>query len=787
MNRLTGKRVWQGSWIWTEKPQGQGNSNELVWFRRTFDVPGENCLLTVHVSADSRYRLFVNGISVGTGPCKGDANRQYFETYDVTYLLRPGKNIIAAKVLHYGAGGPMTMSGPTSVWCSPWGAFILDGELTSASGETVEPLHTDQSWKCKRDPSYALVQDSWMSAGWLGGMERVDGTAALPGPEQVAYEAADWAQAVSAHKPMNEYGILTTYPLTARTIPMLYETPAGFAGTVRTSLEAVAAEKCPVYAAPGSTDWIELDAGELTTGYVKIAFIGGRGASVRIRYAECYESRTADGKRQKGMRDDWAAEGQMLVGDTDAYLVSGHGTEEAEEWYEPFWFRTFRYVRLEWTAADEPLVIARVDYRETGYPLQVEADFRSSAPEFRPLWDISVRTLRRCMHETYEDCPYYEQLQYTMDTALQALFTYSISGDDRLARKAIHDYHCSRLPDGMLQSRFPSVEPQVIPGFSLYWIGMLHDHYRFFGDAEWIRMYLPTADGVLEWFRRHIGEDGLVGPADPHYWSFIDWVADWPRGVPPANAEGSMAVHSLLFAAALQQAAELNQAIGRAATATEYRELSNRLNEAVRRTCWSEERQLFHDGPGVHDYSQHTQLWSVLSGLTAGDAAKRLMRQTLDDKSLAQASYPMMHFLFRAVSAAGLYDEAYGLWQPWHEMADRHLTTWAESPVGNRSDCHAWGALPLYEFPAEVLGVKPGAPGFASIRIEPKPGPLMWAEGTAVTAQGPVRIRWEHKEGLFRIQVKGPADIPVTLKLPDGSVHAYQSCGSIEEAVRMPG
>ena len=71
------------------------------------------------------------------------------------------------------------------------------------------------------------------------------------------------------------------------------------------------------------------------------------------------------------------------------------------------------------------------------------------------LWRISLRTLNRCMHETYEDCPYYEQLQYIMDTRLEMLFTYAVGGDTRMARRTLWDFHCSQLPDGMLQSRYP--------------------------------------------------------------------------------------------------------------------------------------------------------------------------------------------------------------------------------------------------------------------------------------------------------------------------------------------
>lgn len=125
------------------------------------------------------------------------------------------------------------------------------------------------------------------------------------------------------------------------------------------------------------------------------------------------------------------------------------------EIYEPFWFRTFRYVRLEVQAGVEPLTISSFSYRETGYPLQPEGNFHCSDEQYNQLWELSVRTLQRCMHETYEDTPYYEQLQYTMDTKLMMEFTYLLSGDDRLARRAMEDYKASQLPNGMLQSRYP--------------------------------------------------------------------------------------------------------------------------------------------------------------------------------------------------------------------------------------------------------------------------------------------------------------------------------------------
>ncbi|BBH24613.1 alpha-L-rhamnosidase [Paenibacillus baekrokdamisoli] len=800
-------RTWQAQWIWKQKTEvaAREGQHELVYFRRSFSVPeGDVGALVVRVSADSRYRLYLNGKSVSVGPCKGDRYTHHYETVDLTEHLRPGKNVLAAKVLHFAVSEPFVLGagGPASVWRSNTGAFFLEGDLVDENGCVTTELNSSEEWVYLEDRALSFHPGE-LETLYVGGVERVDGMLLPHGWEEIEYEDRHWDKAsviASAYDPT--YGQLTPWPLTPRPIPPLYEEERGFRSIMR--MEGgqggepgfhllhegrIPGEGHGFELKAGHRFMIELDAGELTTGYLCLAMIGGRGSSVRMLCAECYEDpQESTIRRNKGVRDD-SSKG-LLIGEEDVYRVQGFGDPSLERYevYEPFWFRTFRFVRLQVEVGSEPLILHRLNYRETGYPLEIQADFRSSDESLRKLWDISINTLKRCMHETYEDCPFYEQLQYAMDTRLQVLFTYQLSADDRLARKAIFDFHSSLLPNGMLQSRYPSLFPQIIPGFSVYWIMMVHDHYHYFADSELVRMYLPTIDAVLGWFERQLDERGLVGQMPPQYWSFVDWVEHWRdfAGVPIANQKGPLTVLSMQYVAALNAAAELNEFAGRATTAEEYRLRADNVNEAIRVNCWSEQRQLFRDGPDAEEYSQHAQIWGGLSGTVSGEVARKLLETMMRDSSLPNVSYAMAFFLFRALSDTGLYELSFPLWETWRRLADLNLTTWVEDPVSQRSDCHGWGATPLYEFPAEILGVKPAEPGFKRIKVQPRIGHLAWAEGKVATLQGTVHVKWElDDDGRFRLYVQGPRQIPVTVELPNGQTFTVPEADNYEVVVHL--
>lgn len=90
-------------------------------------------------------------------------------------------------------------------------------------------------------------------------------------------------------------------------------------------------------------------------------------------------------------------------------LETGAGKSVA---YEPFWFRTFRLIRLEIAVGDEPVELVSFDATQVNYPLAVKASWEELGMiNSKRIWDVSIRTMRNCMFDGYSDCPFYEQLQ----------------------------------------------------------------------------------------------------------------------------------------------------------------------------------------------------------------------------------------------------------------------------------------------------------------------------------------------------------------------------------------
>lgn len=808
-------------WIWIDKVTDY--MKKVGHFKRSFRLERVPAQWDVAVSAESVYRLYVNGSLVVRGPCKGDLQRKYVDRVDLAPYLQTGLNTIAAVVVYFpneSVGNQRFHNGPTSIVSQSIGGFMLAdlsfGQDDPDADAAARSISTDGRWLAMRNAAYAFVEAS--AAKYAGDMEHVDGNLYPFGWESASELAAAgalepeglgmWRPATVVGSAVSALrgGLQNLWPLHERTIPQQRETDIRFARIVRSGGQAVnwhaMLDGKEVEIPPGSTAWTELDVGALTTAYVRLRMRvpqsarplpSAERAQVRLIYAESYiRGFDAQGWAIKERRDD--ADGGFLHGESDLYSA---GAGSGEQLFAPLLYRTFRFIRLEAASGERPLTISGLSLRETGYPLHIEAQWRTPGEEWRKLWDISVRTLQRCMHDTYIDSPYYEQMQYTMDSMLQMLFTYKLSRDDRLARKAIDDFHCSLMPDGMLTCNWPAKFRQIIPGFALYWIMMLEDHYMHFGDAGFVAKYLPTAAHVLRYFDERIDkESGLV--ADIGYWQFVDWTEAWTGtfGSPIAGHERFHTIYNMMYIYALRVLSRLHRAMGQADSAGQLEERARAATDAVVRHTWDEAAGLFRDTPQADRYSQHAQVWAVLAGIVGNDSgvspaaepavryanarrrsavtAQSLMRSTLDDPRLARCSYAMSYFLFRALEQANAYRWTEPLWKQWKDLAVKQVTTWPEDPVTERSDCHGWGSLPLYEFTACIIGVVPRRPGFAELLIKPETAYFASASGVVATVQGPVDVSWKRDGDIFMLEAFLPAPLRTEVRFPDGSTEMIE-------------
>lgn len=589
----------------------------------------------------------------------------------------------------------------------------------------------------------------------------------------IEYNDSTWHSAIKSTMKTPMLPILDPWRLAERSIPHFPEIDTRFTSVARCDgeLDAVRWHRLvqsseAVEIPPNSQTTVVLGAASLTTAFLQFRFQGGAASRIRIRTAECFEKPSESPTpnpfaRNKGNRTDVSG---IIVGQDDFYTIDRNIPADFDVSYEPFWFRTFRYIELHIETSSTPLRVLQLDYRAIHYPLDIKTQISHfPSPGTAKTWEISLNTLRNCMHETYEDCPFYEQNQFAMDARLQILFTYQLSHDDRLARKCMQEFYASRRPDGLIETHFPSPFPGVnIPCFSLYWILMVHDHMMYFGDASLVRRYLGAIDGILNHFDQRLNENGLVGRFAWDVWPFVDWTREWSdpasaRGdfrnlaVPPAyHRTGVATYNSLVYAYALQKAAELCAFIGRRDTGAEYRQRASNLNNAVVKNCLrgGGGGGFFVDGPDSPDEerSQHCQVSAVLSGAVGGDEARDiLLRSLIDEQSeYARCSYAMGFYVFEAARKTNLYDQLRPmLLRPWSDMMSQNLTTWAESAAMPRSDCHGWSAVPVHDFVANVAGLSPGGPGFGTIRFEPRRKHWETMEGSfAIAGSGVVRISW---------------------------------------------
>lgn len=733
---------WKATWITC--PEVSPRDYGIYHFRKKISLPEKPDKFIIHVTADNRYRLFVNGKAVSLGPARGDLYNWYFETVDLAPYLVIGENIIAAQVWNMGIYAPVAQ-------ISNQTGFLLQGDT-----EQEAVVNTDTSWRVIRNEAYrpcSVDNGARLRAYMVVGPGDEVNAALYPWNwEQRNYNDNDWYAAVQITSPSSfGYGTDNLWTLVPRNIPPMEERQQ-WIGKIRKTDGIQVDEKflqgdAPLTIPARTRASILLDQGFNTVAYPELISSGGEATQIKLSYAEAL----LDTAYQKGNRNE--IEGKELIGNYDIYVADGG----PQRLFRPLWLRTYRYLQLDIETQEEPLTIEKLYGMYSGYPFEERASFTSNDASLQDIWKVGWRTARLCAGETYYDCPYYEQLQYEADTRIQALISLYVSGDDRLARKALLDFYHSRVPEGLTQGRYPSNRLQVIPTFSLWWVSMIHDYWMLRKDDAFIEQFLVGISGVLDWYEKRIDTKiDLLGPMK--WWNFVDYTDVFPNGVPEGADDGNSSVITLQYVYTLRQAAQLFAYFGDKHRSNHYEQLATRLAKASYAACFDVEKGVMANTPAKEKFSQHASIMGVLSDAIPSSAHQMVMQKVLSDTSLGPATFYYRFYLTQALKKAGLGDLYYQQLTPWRDMLKAGLTTFAEKPDPARSDCHAWSASPNYDFLATICGIMPAAPGFEKVLIQPALGDLKEVNAIMPHPAGDIRVS---------LQRRGDKGIKASITLPE--------------------
>ncbi|MDX2190703.1 MAG: family 78 glycoside hydrolase catalytic domain [Bacteroidota bacterium] len=743
---------WNCAWI--THPDISLNDYNVVLFRKILELDKKPVQYIINITADNRYRLYVNGKQVCYGPQLSDIRHWRFETVDIARYLNVGKNSICVDVVNW---GPDRFFGIISA---------KTGLLINGFTENERIINTeDKTWKVSVNKGYSPKHPNWMY-----GVDIVGGFyASNPGDslnanyfpwdwKNIDYDDSQWKKAKWLAGPA-AWGGSFNWILKPRTTPLQKDTIERFTKIVRAQNVVVdplflKGQKGITIPANSSASFL-IDQTYLTLGFPEMKITGGKDAVFKITYAENLYN------KDKTRRNRNDIEGQVVIGLYDKYVLDGG----ANRVFKPTWFKAFRFIQVEIQTKSEAVTINDYFNVYTGAPITKKASFKSDNPSYDKIMDICWRTARICTQDNLVSDAYYEQMQYVGDSRVHAMTNLYLTGESIWMRNAIEQFNYSRMPDGMITSCYPLRATFVHPTFTLIWIDMVYDYMMHVDDKSFVNNQLSNIQQSLYWFENHVNENGLLGKSEWPY--FVDWYrkvkGEGNGGTAKVSKEGNSAVITLHYIYSLQNASRIFAYCGKTYEANQFAEKAKKLQENVNKSCFDEKSGTYFEDPAKTFKCQRPNLMAVMTNTIPVEKQKALLEKIIPDTSMDQAGLYYRFNMFNAMTkakAGNMFNEAL---KPWYKLLDNGLTTTTEVPLdpnlGQRSDAHPWSTSPAMAFFSVVCGIQSAEIGFKSVKIEPQMGDLSFIKST-----------FPHYKGEISMDLKktGASGISGKITLPEG-------------------
>jgi hypothetical protein len=505
---------------------------------------------------------------------------------------------------------------------------------------------------------------------------------------------------------------------------------------------------------------IAWDLGRYYCAYPEVVLSGGKGARFSVNWHEAARRGTDDLKGVEPNSRD-AIVGRYLDGFGDTFVSDGRATAK----FSVPWFRCGKWVRIDIETKDAPLTVKNITLVETRYPLEMESVFDSDDKSLDSIRRIGARAMQMCCHEMLFDCPFYEQQMYPGDTRVQLNVLSALSRDERIIKRAIELYDLGTRDDGQCPFNWPTRGTQEGATYTLCYLLMYGDYAMNHADVEWLKARIPGMRRTVSGMELYENKDGLLENLPG--WSFMDWVPEWKSGVSPNGlvGQGVNAEHNLFWILAMQSVAKTERALGNELQAKYWEEKIEKLKPVIVKTFWCEERGLLSDTPEMKEFSEHAQCLALIGDVLPADKAKTAWKHLIEDKDLKRCTVYFSYYLFETYFKFGRGDLFLKRLDLWRTYVKKGLTTTQEAPDSgkngqfeSRSDCHAWGAHPIWFMQTGLAGITPAAPFFAKVSVKPAPGALKNIKATHPHPKGWIKVNLKFDGAKASGTVETPVD-----------------------------
>lgn len=634
----------QAKWIWAHT---EDRADEFVRFTQNFRSTGKS--VSIDISCDSNYELYVNGKLAAFGQFSDYPYYKVFDRVDITKYCKEGENQLQLLVWYFGNVSFTYYKG-------------LPGVIFEVSEEGAVVAASGKETLCCVAPDYVSGREKQITEQ-LGFSYTYD-TNGYDGCYENGFLANGYAPATE----------VDCRPETLHERPLKKTVLKPFAEAV-----LVDSEK-QIY-----------DIGEETVGHLEIRFRAEKGAKITVAYGE-HLTTAEDGSE--------VVPQMIKTRDFSVELIANG------EW---FTFANYmrrlggRYFQI---ISDVTVEIDYIGLHPVEYPVNV-LPFDAGNPLRQRIYDVAVRTVHLCMYEHYEDCPWREQALYGVDSRNQMLCCYDAFEEYEFAKASLMLFGLDRRDDNLTHICSPSKYELVIPYFSLVYPMQMKEYVEHSGDLSLAECFYERMQALVKTFTDRM-ENGLVPNFYEDlktYWNFYEW-SPTLEGRPRLEQEKSFEiVLNAQLSMSLQSIAYLAEKLGKSDDAKKYFAVAKTLNENIHRVFYAKDRGLYLTQAEKESFSELGNAYAVLCGAAPTDVAEKVCEVLASDNDLVEATLSMKAFKYDALLKVNETKYAQRVLNEidrnYAYMLNQGATSFWETLKGAEdfhnagSLCHGWSAIPI--------------------------------------------------------------------------------------------